>query len=256
MQLDRITAPSAKLFFGIIQDPITKLYTGLQPEQTTIKQPHAKILLICAPKGVAELSHFRQIDLIMLSRLYTRILELSQHPKALWVLATVAFFESSFFPIPPDLLILPMILATPYRAWLIAAVAMVASVLGGLLGYAIGALMFDQLGEPILQTLGKSDAMLAFNQHFNNLGFWAILTAGLTPFPYKVITIMAGWTAMPLGKFIVTSFLARGLRFFVVAALLWKFGAPIRDFIERRLGFVTVAFVLILVGGVLFIKGL
>ena len=192
----------------------------------------------------------------MLSQLYTRFLDLAQHPKALWVLALVAFAESSVFPIPPDLLILPMVLATPSRAWLIASVAMVASVAGGLLGYAIGALMFEQLGQPILKALGKADAMEAFNQRFNLLGFWAVLAAGLTPFPYKVITIMSGWTGMPLGTFIATSLFARGLRFFIVAALLWKFGTPIRSFIERQLGLVSVAFVLALLGGFVLMKGL
>ena len=185
----------------------------------------------------------------MLDRLYTRLLALSQHPKALWVLALVAFAESSVFPIPPDVLILPMVLAAPSRAWIIALVAMVASVAGGLLGYAIGALMFEQLGRPILETLGKGDAVEAFNQRFNSLGFWAVLGAGLTPFPYKVITIMSGWTGMHLGTFIATSVLARGLRFFLLAALLWKFGTPIRTFIERRLGLLSTLFMLFLIGG-------
>ena len=185
----------------------------------------------------------------MLDRLYIRLLALSQHPKALWVLALVAFAESSVFPIPPDVLILPMVLAAPSRAWIIALVAMVASVAGGLLGYAVGALMFEQLGRPILEILGKGDAVEAFNQRFNSLGFWAVLGAGLTPFPYKVITIMSGWTGMHLGTFIATSVLARGLRFFLLAALLWKFGTPIRTFIERRLGLLSTLFMLFLIGG-------
>ena len=192
----------------------------------------------------------------MLDRLYIRLLALSQHPKALWVLALVAFAESSVFPIPPDVLILPMVLAAPSRAWLIALVAMVASVAGGLLGYAIGALMFEQLGRPILETLGKGDAVEAFNQRFNSLGFWAILGAGLTPFPYKVITIMSGWTGMHLGTFIATSVLARGLRFFLLAALLWKFGTPIRTFIERRLGLLSTLFMLFLIGGFFMVQRL
>ena len=192
----------------------------------------------------------------MLDRLYIRLLALSQHPKALWVLALVAFAESSVFPIPPDVLILPMVLAAPSRAWIIALVAMVASVAGGLLGYAIGALMFEQLGRPILETLGKGDAVEAFNQRFNSLGFWAILGAGLTPFPYKVITIMSGWTGMHLGTFIATSVLARGLRFFLLAALLWKFGTPIRTFIERRLGLLSILFMLFLIGGFFMVQRL
>ena len=185
----------------------------------------------------------------MLRRLYDWTIALAAHPRALWALAFVAFIESSVFPIPPDVIMIPMVLARPHKAWLIATVALAASVIGGLLGYAIGALAFDQLGQPILAAMGKTDAMAEFNQRFNDVGFWAVLTAGMTPFPYKVITIMSGWTGMPLGTFIATSILARGLQFFIVAALLWKFGAPIRDFIEQRLGLMFVLFVLLLFGG-------
>lgn len=188
-------------------------------------------------------------DPIMLRRLYDWTIGLAATPYALWALAIVAFVESSFFPIPPDLLLIPMIIAQPRRAFVIAGVALVSSVLGGIAGYAIGALAFDSIGEPILSSLGKADSMAEFNTRFNDLGFWPVLIAGITPFPYKVITIMSGWTGLPLGTFIVTSIIARGLRFFIVAALLWKFGAPIRDFIERRLGLVFIAFVVILLGG-------
>ncbi|MEI4261186.1 YqaA family protein [Roseovarius sp. D0-M9] len=190
----------------------------------------------------------------MIRRLYDRTIAMAQHPNALWVLALVAFIESSVFPIPPDVMMIPMILARPSRAWLIAGVAMVASVLGGVLGYAIGAFAFEQIGQPILQSLGKADAMGEFSTRFNDMGFWAVLMAGITPFPYKVITIMSGWTGMPLVTFITTSVLARGLRFFIVAALLWKFGAPIRTFVERRLGLMFVLFFVCLVGGFLLIK--
>ncbi len=185
----------------------------------------------------------------MIRNLYDWVLRLADHPNALWFLAAIAFIESSVFPIPPDVLMIPMIIARPSRAWLIAGVALVASVLGGLLGYAIGALAFDTLGQPILAMLGKADAMAEFNTRFNDLGFWAVLGAGITPFPFKVITIMSGWTGMPLGTFIITSILARGIRFFVVAGLLWQFGAPIRDFIERRLGLVFTLCLLLLIGG-------
>ncbi|MCL4154146.1 UNVERIFIED_CONTAM: hypothetical protein GTU68_043731 [Idotea baltica] len=158
------------------------------------------------------------------------------------------------FPIPPDIIMIPMIIARPNRAFLIAAVALVASVLGGLLGYAIGALAYETLGEPILRSLGKADSMAEFATRFNDLGFWAVLAAGVTPFPYKVITIMSGWTAMPLGTFIITSILARGLRFFLVALLLWKFGAPVRDFIEKRLPLMFTLAVALLVGGFMVVK--
>lgn len=190
----------------------------------------------------------------MLKRLYDWTISMAEHRHALWVLAAVAFIESSVFPIPPDVLMIPMIIARPNRAFLIAFVALVASVLGGLLGYAIGAFAFDTVGQPILASLGKADAMAEFNTRFNDLGFWAVLTAGVTPFPYKVITIMSGWTGMPLGTFIVTSILARALRFFVVAGLLWKFGAPIRDFIEKRLGLMFTLFILALIGGFFAVK--
>ena len=190
----------------------------------------------------------------MLTSLYQWTLRLADHPRALWALALVSFIESSFFPIPPDVLMIPMILARPSRAWLIALVALVASVLGGLLGYAIGAFAFEQIGQPILESLGKADAVAAFNTRFNDFGFWAVLGAGVTPFPFKVITIMSGWTGMPLATFVATSILARGLRFFLVAALLWKFGAPIRDFIEKRLGLVTTLFLLLLFGGFLVVR--
>ena len=190
----------------------------------------------------------------MIQRLYNWTLSMAEHPHALWVLAIVSFVESSIFPIPPDILMIPMILAAPSRAFVIAGVALVSSVLGGLLGYAIGALAFDTLGQPILQALGKADSIEAFNGRFNEVRFWAVLIAGVTPFPYKVITIMSGWTAMPLGTFIVTSIIARGLRFFIVAALLWKFGAPIKTFIEKRLPLMFTLFVVVLIGGVYAVK--
>ena len=185
----------------------------------------------------------------MLRRLYDWTLAQAQSPYALWVLAAVAFVESSFFPIPPDVLMIPMIIARPNKAFVIAGVATLASVMGGMLGYAIGYFGFEAIGQPILESLGKVDSMAAFNERFNGVGFWAVLIAGVTPFPYKVITIMSGWTAMPLGTFIVTSIIARSLRFFIVAVLLWKFGAPIRDFIEKRLGLMFTLFCLLLIGG-------
>lgn len=185
----------------------------------------------------------------MLTKLYNWTMSLADHPKALWALAAVSFLESSIFPIPPDVLMIPMILARPSRAFLIATVALVFSVLGGLLGYGIGALAFEQIGQPILQSLGKGDAVAEFNTRFNDFGFWAVLGAGITPFPFKVITIMSGWSGMPMAVFLSTAIIARAIRFFLVAALLWKFGEPIRDFIERRLGFVATLFFVLLIGG-------
>ena len=185
----------------------------------------------------------------MLRRLYDWTISMAGHPQAIWVLAAVSFVESSVFPIPPDVLMIPMILAAPHRAFWIATVCLVASVLGGMAGYAIGYFAFEELGRPILESLGKLERIEEFNARFNDFGFWPVLIAGLTPFPYKVITIMSGWTGLPLTTFIVTSIVARGLRFFLVAGLLWKYGAPIREFIEKRLGLMFTLFVVLLIGG-------
>ena len=185
----------------------------------------------------------------MLRRIYDWTLSLSAHPQALWALAVVAFLESSIFPIPPDVLMIPMIIAAPRRAWLIAGVATASSVLGGLAGYWIGAGLFEQVGRPILELYGKGDRFDEFSDWYNRFGAWAVLVAGVTPFPFKVITILSGTTGLSLPVFIVAAIIARGLRFFLVAALLRAFGPPIRDFIERRLGLVFTLFCVALIGG-------
>ncbi|MEZ5867906.1 membrane protein YqaA with SNARE-associated domain [Defluviimonas denitrificans] len=190
----------------------------------------------------------------MIRPLYDWTLRLADSPNALVALGIISFIESSFFPIPPDILMIPMIIARPSRAWLIATVALVTSVLGGLFGYFIGAVLFDTVGQPILDFYGKAEAGEVFAQKFNEYGAWAVLVAGVTPFPFKVITIMSGWTGLSLPVFIVASIVARGLRFFVVAGLLWQFGAPIRDFIERRLGLMFTLFMVILIGGFFLVK--
>jgi membrane protein YqaA with SNARE-associated domain len=185
----------------------------------------------------------------VIRRLYDWTFSLAQSPKALWALAIVSFIESSFFPIPPDVLMIPMILARPNRAFVIALVATLASVAGAMLGYYIGAALFDSIGQPLLEFYGKAADFEAFKIRYNDWGVWAILIAGITPFPYKVITIASGVTAMSIPVFIVASLFARAFRFFLVAALLWKFGAPIRDFIERWLGLVFTLLCVLLIGG-------
>ncbi len=190
----------------------------------------------------------------MIRRLYDWTIALAEHPRALWALALVAFLESSVFPIPPDLLMIPMIIAAPHRAFLIAGVAVLSSVAGGLLGYYIGWGLFESIGRPVLEFYGKADSFAAFAERYNRFGPWAVLIAGVTPFPYKVITILSGSTGLSLPVFIVASIIARGARFFLIAALLWQFGAPIRDFIERRLGLMFTLFVVLLVGGFYVVK--
>ncbi|CAM4318206.1 YqaA family protein [Palleronia rufa] len=190
----------------------------------------------------------------MLRRLYDWTLSLSAHPNALVALALVAFVESSVFPIPPDVLMIPMILATPRRAWLIAAVATASSVAGGLAGYWIGAGLFEQVGRPVLEFYGKTDYFDEFRLRYAEWGAWAVLVAGITPFPFKVITILSGAAGLSLPVFLVASILARGLRFFLVAWLLRLFGAPIQEFIEKRLGLVFTLFCAALVGGFVAVK--
>jgi membrane protein YqaA with SNARE-associated domain len=185
----------------------------------------------------------------MLRRLYDWTLSLAERRDALRVLAVVSFVESSVFPIPPDVLMIPMILAAPRRAFLIAAVATVSSVLGGVLGYALGAFFFETVGEPVLAFYGYGEKFAEFQATYNEWGAWAVLVAGITPFPYKVITILSGVTGLDFVVFSIASVVARAARFFLVAALLWKFGPPVRVFIEKRLGLVATLFVALLVGG-------
>ncbi|GIX14079.1 MAG: cytochrome b561 [Paracoccaceae bacterium] len=187
----------------------------------------------------------------MLRALYDWVLSLAGHRHALWFLAAISFAESSVFPIPPDALLVPMVLARPRRAWLIAGVCTASSVAGGALGYLIGARLFDLVGLPVLEFYGRNADFADFATQFNAHGAWAVLFAGLTPFPYKVITIASGATGLDFTVFMLASLLARGLRFFAVAALLWRFGPPIRGFIEARLGLVATVSVLLLFGGFL-----
>jgi len=190
----------------------------------------------------------------MLRGLYNWTISLAGSKNALWALALISFAESSFFPIPPDILLIPMIIAAPRRAFLIATVCLVSSVLGGLFGYFIGAQLYDVVGKPLIEFYGKTTAAAQFTTEFNKWGAWAVLIAGVTPFPFKIITITSGATHLSLPVFIVSSIVARGLRFFIVAALLWKFGAPVRDFIEKRLGLMFTLFIILLVGGFYGIK--
>lgn len=185
----------------------------------------------------------------MLRKLYEWILSLAQSRWAVAALAIIAFLESSVFPIPPDVLLIPLILAAPTRVFSLALICTISSVLGGAFGYYIGAELFDAIGRPVLEFYHKADAFEVFKVRFNEQGHWAVLFAGITPFPYKVITITSGATDLPFWSFMFWSLIARGLRFFIVATLLWHFGAPIRDFIERRLALVFTVFLILLVLG-------
>ena len=174
---------------------------------------------------------------------------LAAHRHALLALAVISFAESSVFPIPPDVLLIPMILAARERAWLIATVCTVASVAGGVAGYAIGALLFDTVGRPIVEFYGYMDRFQELQGRYEEWGAWIVAGAGFTPFPYKVITITSGVMHLDFWVFMIASVLSRGARFFLVALLLWHFGPPIRSFIERYLPQLTVLFFVLLLGG-------
>jgi membrane protein YqaA with SNARE-associated domain len=190
----------------------------------------------------------------MLKRFYTRVMALAASPYATWWLALIAFAEASCFPIPPDALLIPMALAKPRAAWRFAAVCTVASVAGGALGYLIGYAVFDQLARPILQLYGYGNAYAAFQTRFQEYGVWIILIKGLTPIPYKIVTIAAGAAKFNFGSFMAASLVTRGGRFFIVATLLHFYGDSVRTFIEKRLTLVTSALAVGIIGGFLALK--
>lgn len=190
----------------------------------------------------------------MLRRFYDRVLALAGSPRAgLW-LAVVSFVESSFFPIPPDALLVPMVLARPERAWRLAGICTAASVVGGALGYVIGYALFDQLAQPILRAYHYEAAFQAFQAKYAEWGLWIILIKGMTPIPYKIVTIASGAARFNFLVFMLASLTTRGARFFLVAALLRRYGEPVRDFIERRLTLVTTAVAAGVVGGFVALK--
>ena len=185
----------------------------------------------------------------MLRRIYDWCIDAADKPYALWILAAVAFAESSFFPIPPDIMLLPMSLARPARAWLFAAVCTVASVAGGVLGYAIGALLYDSVGQWLINLYHLGDKVESFRASYAEWGSVIILVKGLTPIPYKLVTITSGFAGYNIWLFILCSIVARGGRFFIVAIVLNRYGDVIRAEIEKRLGLWLTAFVILLAGG-------
>jgi membrane protein YqaA with SNARE-associated domain len=185
----------------------------------------------------------------MLRRLYDWCLAAAHKPYAAWLMGAVSFAESSFFPVPPDTMLIPMALARPEKAYSYAFLCTWTSVLGGLLGYLIGALLYDSLGLWLIQIYGAGDKVEAFRQTFVQYGAWIILGKGITPIPYKFVTITAGFTGYNIFMFVVLSIVTRGARFFLLAFLLHRYGERAREIIEKRLGFwVVVSVVTIVVG--------
>ena len=189
----------------------------------------------------------------MLRRLLDQTIALSAHRLALPALALIAFAESSVFPIPPDVLLIPMVLAARRRAWVIAGVCTGASVLGGLAGYGIGAFLFEAVGRPLIEFYQAMEQFDAARTLYNEHGALIVFTAGFSPIPYKIFTIASGVSGMEPVSFAMASLVGRGLRFFIVAALLWRYGEPILAFVEKRLGALALAFCVLLAGGFLLV---
>lgn len=185
----------------------------------------------------------------MLRRLYDWCIAAAYKPFATWIMGAVSFMESSFFPVPPDAMLIPMSLARPEKAYSYAFLCTWTSVAGGLLGYAIGAVLYDSVGQWVISLYGYGEKVDAFRQAYNEYGAWIILLKGLTPIPYKIVTITSGFAGYDLPMFILLSFIARGGRFYLVAFLLSRYGQRARTIIEERLGlWVTIAAVLLVAG--------
>lgn len=190
----------------------------------------------------------------LIHHIYNKMLLLSASKNAMFFLFIVAFAESSFFPIPPDVMLIPMVLAAPKNAWRIAGLATFASVLGGFFGYLIGSSFFNLLAEPILNMYDALDKFRTFENYYHEFGAWIVFGAGITPFPYKIITIASGAVHLNLAVFAISSLLARGIRFYLVAWLLKKYGAPMKNFIDKNLGWLSIIFLILLFGGFFLIK--
>jgi membrane protein YqaA with SNARE-associated domain len=186
----------------------------------------------------------------LLRRLYDWCLAAAHKPHATWLMGAVSFAESSFFPVPPDVMLIPMALARPERAYVMAFWCTVTSVAGGVLGYAIGALLYDSVGLWLIQLYGYGDKVEAFREAYAQWGAWIILLKGLTPIPYKIVTITSGFAGYNLGLFILFSVITRGARFFVLAFLLHRYGESARHIIEKRLGLWVLLGAIVLVIGV------
>lgn len=201
--------------------------TDVPVSGATLRVPQNSIGLIA--------SAFWKPSFMMLRPLYDRATEFAKGRNALWTLAGVSFLESSIFPVPPDALMVPMAVAAPRRAFLLASVTLAASVIGGLFGYMIGALMYEQVGLQVLEFFNAQTHSEAFFGYYNRYGAWCVFIAGFTPIPYKAVTILSGAAALPVLEFTIASIAGRGARFFLLAWLVWRFGDSARRFLEGRL---------------------
>jgi membrane protein YqaA with SNARE-associated domain len=190
----------------------------------------------------------------MLRKTYDWMLSIAGRPSAPYAMGAVSFAESSFFPVPPDVMLVPMSLARPDRAWFYAALCTITSVAGGLVGYAIGALLYDSLGKWLFQLYGLESGAEAFRTAYAHYGAWIILLKGLTPIPYKLVTITSGFAGYDLLAFTILSLITRGARFAILAALLGRYGGPIKAMLDRHLGAAVAILAVFIVGGFAAIK--
>lgn len=190
----------------------------------------------------------------LIKKTYDWCMNLMTEKWALPTLCAISFIESSFFPIPPDLFLIPLVLARRTAAFKIALYTTISSVLGGLFGYGIGFFLYDSIGKPILEFYNATKEFDTFKSWYDLHGAWIVFGAGVTPFPYKIITIASGVAHLDLFVFMLASVLARGIRFFFISWLLWKYGTPMKTYIEKNLGWLSILFFVLLVGGFLIIK--
>jgi membrane protein YqaA with SNARE-associated domain len=187
----------------------------------------------------------------MLRRIYDWCINAAGKPRASWIMGIVSFAESSFFPVPPDVMLIPMSLARPDKAWFYATLCTATSVAGGILGYLIGAVLYDSVGHYLIQLYGYGDKVEAFREAYNEYGAWIILLKGLTPIPYKIVTITSGFAGYNIFLFVVLSVIARGMRFYLLAFLLNRYGERARAIIEERLGFWVTIGTIVLIAGII-----
>jgi membrane protein YqaA with SNARE-associated domain len=190
----------------------------------------------------------------IIRRLYDWVLHWAETPYGAWALFLLAFAESSFFPIPPDVLLIALAISIPTRALKYAMICTVGSLVGGVVGYGIGLYGFETIGRPIVEFYNGQEIMQGIKERYDQYGFFGVLAAAVTPLPYKIFTISSGMFKFDFSQFMLASIIGRSLRFFAVAALIWKFGAPIKGFIDRYFNLLAILFFVLLVGGFLVIK--
>ncbi len=190
----------------------------------------------------------------LIKNLYDWVLHWAQTPYAVPALFLLAFAESSFFPVPPDVLLITLAISLPKKAFQYALICMIGSVTGGILGYAIGLYGYETVGKPIVDFYHGQEVMELIKTKYEQHGFLGILIAAITPIPYKVFTIASGVFKFDFWLFTLASIIGRSTRFFIVAALIWKFGSPIRNFIEKYFNLLSILFMILLIGGFLLIK--